>query len=179
MSYSEWPFFFAHTFPQTAGRMAGRPHGQNDAAPAGPEDDTFAGWSADRACQRLDESLKDPRFKEWREAYHDRRNALHEHAVREFGQLHEIAYPEKPAEVAQNAGNQGKPTARTAGMAVPVGTVPSRVIGPGGIDRAAALRRIDALYADKEFMERCAKSGWRNPRGRRRDDQRVSGGLPG
>ena len=155
-SYSSWPFFFAYEYPQSEDRQpveweAVRTADQDAGAePAEPEgEDVFKDWTPDRARQRLDDALKDPRFAEWRAAYDDPRNPDHELAKREFTRLHEIAYPE-PAAV---------PTADPAATAPPIGTVPAAGPSPaGGVDQAAAHRRINELYADRGFMKRYGSS---------------------
>jgi hypothetical protein len=71
-SHSVWPFFFAHDYLQGED---GQPVDWDSvpiadtAAPAEPEfEDVFKDWTPERERQRLGETLKDPRFAEWREA---------------------------------------------------------------------------------------------------------------
>jgi len=157
-SYSLWPFYFAHDHPQDD---AGEPldwdqvrtvddDAADDAKP-GDDDDPFKGWSAEKARQRIEASLKDPKYREFRDAQGNRAHPDHELANREIARLYEIAYPERPAEPA--------PGVYPAGAAAPGGSgtpaAGSTAGAPGApLDQAAALKRIEELYRDPDFIAR-------------------------
>lgn len=152
-SFSTWPFYFAFDHPADD---AGEPREwsevrtvDDDAAAAQPDEELagdFNELSRDQARARLDAAMKDPKYQQFRDAYGNRAHPDYKLAQREFTRLHEIAYPEPAAEPGANQAAAAPPS----GGGPPVGVVPSTPIG-----QAAALRRIDELYRDAEFMKRC------------------------
>jgi hypothetical protein len=163
-SYSVWPFFFAHDFPQTeAGEpiewdaVSIRQTPEEAAAEAQEELDSevarfFEGMTSEQASQRIEAAYTDPKYQGFLEAYRDRKHPDHEQAVAEMSRLHQIAAgtDTAPAAITGSA-------ATTAGLAAPVGTIPapSGSAAPGGaLDRDAARREIDGRYADKDFVAR-------------------------
>jgi len=153
-AYSQMAFMYAHDFPQTENgepmawedvlQAAGKPASEAEAQ----GDDPFAGWSAQQARDRIEASLKDEKYAQFRAAQADRAHPDHDLANREIARLYEIAYPEQPAEPSSSVDS--------ARAAAPSGSgTPAAGAAPGApLDQAAALKRIDELYADPAFIAR-------------------------
>jgi hypothetical protein len=153
-AYSQMAFMYAHDFPQTengepmaweqVSQAAGEPASEAEAQ----DDDPFAGWSAQQARDRIEASLKEEKYAQYRAAQADRAHPDHDLANREIARLYEIAYPERPAEPS--------PSVNPAGAAAPsVSGTPAAGAAPGApLGQAAALKRIDELYADPAFIAR-------------------------
>jgi hypothetical protein len=160
-SYSVWPFFFAHDYPQTE-------HGEPvewDAVPIRQTEEEaaaeaqaalegevagfFEGMTPEQASERIEAGFKDPKYAGFLEAYRDRKHPDHAQAVAEMSRLHQIVHPEPSART--------DAAATPAGMAAPIGMSPaprSRRPPPAPLDRDAARREIDARYANKDFVAR-------------------------
>ena len=161
LAFSAWPFYFAYDHPQDeAGdpldwgqvRTAEDDAEEDAAAAAQPQpDDPFTGWGPERARERIEAAMQDGKFQEWRDAYGKPSHPDHELAKRELARLHEIAYPEEPAE--EPSGDGGS----QAGQAAPAdaGSGGGAAIGRrgAGMDQAAAHRRIDELYRHPAYAD--------------------------
>lgn len=153
-SYANWVGFFEVEWPQNDD---GTPREWSDvqtrddeiAAAEAEIAAMFEGVTPEEAKRRLDASLSDPKYADWKAAYTDPANPLHDQAKQEFEFLHRVAYPEAAAGADTNP----------AGLAAPIGTMPAPAASArtgAPTDRAGALREIDARYADPEFTKRLA-----------------------
>jgi hypothetical protein len=141
-AYSQMAFMFAHDYPQgengepldweQVSQAAGEPASEAEAQ----GDDPFAGWTPEQARERIQAAMNDPKYREFREAWQDRNHPDHALAMAEFGRLHDI-------EAGVDAASPSSGDTPIAGAQPSV---------PG--EQAAALKRIDQLYADPEFLKR-------------------------
>jgi hypothetical protein len=153
MSLAAWGFYFSADHPQDD---AGQPREWSDVrtvdddAEAEPEwDDPFKDFSPQQARELIEAALKgdDPKFRQFREAYENPHHPDHKLANREFERLHQIEAGAAPAAVAagDNAGGSAAPNGGGSAPGAP-------------LDRATALKRIDAMYKDPELMKRYGSS---------------------
>jgi hypothetical protein len=143
MSYAAWGFYFSAEHPADE---AGQPREwsavrtvDDDAADDAKLDDDFdpfANWTPQQARARLAAAMNDPKYREFREAYQDPHHADHALAMAEFGRLRDI--------------EAGVDAASPSAGGTPIAGAQPSVPG----EQAAALKHIDDLYADPEFLKR-------------------------